>query len=39
MNLDYIDKNSWLVCMVSALKGTNVANAVDWLVKKSKEKK
>lgn len=36
LNLDYITTNVWAVMMVSALKGTNIQDVVDWLVKKSK---
>lgn len=37
LNLDYIETNSWLVVMISALKGINLPEVVDWLVKKSKK--
>lgn len=37
LNLDYIETNPWLVIMISALKGINLAEVVEWLVKKSKK--
>jgi hypothetical protein len=39
LNLDYINNNPWVICMVSALKGENIPSVVDWLIKKSKEVK
>lgn len=36
LNLDYIDTNSWMVLMISALKGENIVSVIDWLIKKSK---
>jgi hypothetical protein len=37
LNLDYIHTNSWLVVMISALKGINLPEVIDWLIKKSKK--
>ena len=37
LNLDYINTNPWALTMISALKGNNIPEVVDWLVKKSKE--
>mmetsp|Transcript_982 Transcript_982/g.973 ORF Transcript_982/g.973 Transcript_982/m.973 type:complete len:178 (-) Transcript_982:32-565(-) len=37
LNLDYVSDNPWLVISVSAMKGTNIERAVDWLINKSKK--
>ena len=36
LNLDYLYSNQWAVISVSALHGTNLDNAIDWLAKKGK---
>lgn len=36
LNLDYIKDNSWVVLMISALKGTNLSEVLNWMIKKSK---
>ena len=36
LNLDYVYSNQWAVIPVSALQGTNLDNAIDWLAKKGK---
>ena len=33
MNLDYITTNDWVVVMASALKGDNIVEVVEWLIK------
>ena len=35
LNLDYLYSNQWAVISVSALHGTNLENAVEWLSKRS----
>lgn len=37
LNLDYVYSNQWAVIPVSALHGTNLENAIDWLSKKGKK--
>ena len=37
LNLDYVYSNQWAVSPVSALQGTNLENAIDWLSKKGKK--
>ena len=37
LNLDYVYLNQWAVIPVSALQGTNLDNAIDWLAKKGKK--
>ena len=36
LNLDYLYSNPWAVVKVSALKGTNLEEAVAWLEKQGK---
>ncbi len=36
MNLDYVYSNPWVVITLSALKGTNMEQVVEWLSKKGK---
>ena len=36
LNLDYVYNNAWAVVNISALKGTNFNEAVEWLEKKGK---
>jgi ADP-ribosylation factor-like protein 8 len=36
MNLDYVYSNPWAVITLSALKGTNMEQVVEWLSKKGK---
>ena len=35
LNLDYLYTNQWAVIPVSALHGTNLDNAIEWLSKRS----
>ena len=32
LNLDYLNDNPWAVVPISALRGTNIVEVVDWLV-------
>jgi GTPase SAR1 family protein len=32
LNLDYLQDNPWAVVPISALRGTNIVEVVDWLV-------
>lgn len=36
LNLDYVYTNKWAVIPISALNGTNIENAIEWLAKKGK---
>jgi ADP-ribosylation factor-like protein 8 len=36
LNLDYLYSNPWAVITLSALKGTNLEQVLDWLSKKGK---
>jgi hypothetical protein len=36
LNLDYVYSNPWAVIPMSALKGTNLEQVLDWLTKKGK---
>jgi hypothetical protein len=36
LNLDYLYSNPWAVIVLSALKGTNLEQVVEWLSKKGK---
>ena len=39
MNLDYIDDHKWKILPISARNGTNVDQAVEWIINTSKELK
>ena len=39
MNLDYIDDHKWKILPISALNGTNMDQAVEWILSASKELK
>lgn len=36
LNLDYVYSNPWAVLQLSALKGTNMEQVIEWLSKKGK---
>mmetsp|Transcript_18930 Transcript_18930/g.29691 ORF Transcript_18930/g.29691 Transcript_18930/m.29691 type:complete len:179 (-) Transcript_18930:12-548(-) len=36
LNLDYITENKWIVLSISALKQTNIASVVEWMVEHAK---
>ena len=37
MNLEYLERNEWILIMASALKGIHIAEVLDWLINKSKK--
>ena len=37
MNLDYIDDHEWKIIPISAKNGTNMDQAIEWILKVSKE--
>jgi signal recognition particle receptor subunit beta len=37
MNLDYIDDHKWKILPISARNGTNMDQAVEWIMKTSQE--
>ena len=39
MNLDYIDDHKWKILPISALHGTNMEQAVEWILEAGKEAK
>eukprot|EP00345_Euplotes_harpa_P010149 CAMPEP_0168337850 /NCGR_PEP_ID=MMETSP0213-20121227/12454_1 /TAXON_ID=151035 /ORGANISM="Euplotes harpa, Strain FSP1.4" /LENGTH=39 /DNA_ID= /DNA_START= /DNA_END= /DNA_ORIENTATION= len=37
MNLDYIDDHKWKIIPISAKHGTNMDQAIEWILETSKE--